>query len=203
VATLASLELGTHLEVDGVLDTATGVLQARRLQLRDELALFEIIAPIVRLEDGSILVLDQPLTGLPAGDGSVLDGLVNGSTARLAGFINNDGIIVVQAATVPEQPVSLSGAIQAVDEANGLFEVAGIPFRLDSADSVSLLGEDGVLVNLLDSVLCNNLLPLLCPPDSSPQIDPSLIGLLADISNATPVAGVLEGGDLILANPTP
>lgn len=203
VATLASLELGTHLEVDGVLDTATGVLQARRLQLRDELALFEIIAPVVRLEDGSVLVLGQPLTGLPVADGSVLDGLLNGSTARLAGFINNDGIVVVQAASVPEPAVSLRGAIQAVDEANGQFMVAGIPFQLDSADSVSLLGEDGVLVNLLDTVLCNDLLPLLCPPDSSPQVDPSLIGMLADISNATPVAGVLQGGDLILANPAP
>ena len=203
VATLASLELGTHLEVDGVLDTATGVLQARRLQLRDELALFEIIAPIVRLEDGSVLVLGQPLTGLPVAEGSVLDGLLNGDTARLAGFINNDGMVVVEAASVPEQAVSLSGAIRTIDEANGLFMVAGIPFRLDSADSVSLLGEDGVLVNLLDTVRCNDLLPLLCPPDSSPQIDPSLIGMLADIRNATPVAGVLEGGDLILASPGP
>jgi hypothetical protein len=203
VATLASLELGTHLEVDGVLDTATGVLQARRLQLRDELALFEIIAPIVRLDDGSVLVLGQPLTGLPVGDGSVLDGLVDGSTAHLGGYINGEGIVVVQAATVPEQLVSLSGAIQSVDEIAGQFMVAGIPFQLDSADSVSLLGEDGVLVNLLDSVLCNDLLPLLCPPDSSPQVDASLIGMLADLSAATPVAGVLEGGDLILANPAP
>lgn len=203
VATLASLELGTHLEVDGVLDTATGVLQARRLQLRDELALFEIIAPVVRLEDGSVLVLDQPLTGLPTGDGSVLDGLVDGSTARLVGFINSDGIVAVQAANVPAQPVSLSGAIQAVDEANGLFMVAGIPFRLASADSVSLLGEDGVLVNLLDSVLCNDLLPLLCSPGSSPQVDASLVGMLADISNAAYVVDELQGGDLILANPAP
>lgn len=170
VATLASLELGTHLEVDGVLDTATGVLQARRLQLRDELALFEIIAPVVRLEDGSVLVLGQPLTGLPVADGSVLDGLLNGSTARLAGFINNDGIVVVQAASVPEPAVSLRGAIQAVDEANGQFMVAGIPFQLDSADSVSLLGEDGVLVNLLDTVLCNDLLPLLCPLTAAPRL---------------------------------
>ncbi len=203
VATLTSLELGTHLEVDGVLETATGVLQARRLQLRDELALFEIIAPVVRLEDGSLLVLDQPLTGLPAADGSVLDELVDGSTARLAGFINSEGIVVVQAATVPEQTVSLRGAIQAVDEATGLFEVAGIPFRLDSADSVSLLGEDGVLINLLDSVLCNSLLPLLCPPAGAPEVNESLVGMLADISGAAAVAEVLEGGDLILTNPAP
>ena len=203
VATLASLELGTHLEVDGVLDTATGVLQARRLQLRDELALFEIIAPIVRLEDGSVLVLGQPLTGLPAGNGSVLDGLIDGSTARLGGYINGAGIVVVQAATVPEQLVSLSGAIQSVDEVAGQFMVAGIPFQLDSADSVSLLDESGALINLLDAALCNDLLPLLCPPDSSPQVDPSLIGMLADINATTPVAGALEGGDLILANPGP
>lgn len=203
VATLASLELGTHLEVDGVLDTATGILQARRLQLRDKLALFEIIAPVVRLEDGSLLVLGQPLTGLPVGDGSVLDGLVNGSTASLGGFINNDGIVVVQAATVPEQPVSLSGAIQAVDEVNGLFMVAGIPFRLDSADSVSLLGEDGVLTDLLDAALCNDLLPLLCPPASPPEANESLIGMLADISDAAQVGDELQGGDLILTNPAP
>ena len=203
VATLASLELGTHLEVDGVLDTSTGILQARRLQLRDELALFEIIAPIVRLDDGSVLVLGQPLTGLPVADDSVLSGLADGSTARLGGYINGDGIVVVQAASVPEQLVSLSGAIQSVDEMAGQFIVAGIPFQLDSADSVRLLGEDGVLVNLLDSVLCNDLLPLICPPASAPRVDPSLVGMLADINAATPVAGVLEGGDLILAIPPP
>jgi hypothetical protein len=203
VATLASLELGTHLEVDGVLDTSTGVLQARRLQLRDPLNLFEIIAPLVRLEDGTALVLGQALIGLPVGDGSVLDGLANGSTALLSGFINSDGIIVVNAESAADQLVSLRGAIQAIDEPAGQFIVAGIPFLLESADSVSLLGEDGVLVSLLDAVLCNDLLPLLCPPSSGPQIDASLIGMLADISGSTAVAEVLEGGDLILANPAP
>jgi hypothetical protein len=203
VATLASLELGTHLEVDGVLNTTTGVLQARRLQLRDPLALFDIIAPIVRLEDGSVLVLGQPLTGLPLGDGSVLDGLVDGSTARLTGFVNDSGMVVVAAQASSATQVQLSGAIHAIDDVAGRFMVAGIPFRLDSADSISLLGEDGVLVNLLDAVLCNNLLPLLCPPASSPQVDASLIGMLASISGATPIAGVLEGGDLMLTRPTP
>ncbi|MEE4252127.1 MAG: DUF5666 domain-containing protein [Alcanivoracaceae bacterium] len=203
VATLSSLELGTHLEVDGILDTSTGVLQARRLQLRDALDLFEIIAPVLRLEDGTVMVLGQPLIGLPAGDGSVLDGLADGSTALLNGFINDDGIVVVKAESVADQLVSLRGAIQAIDEPAGQFIVAGVPFLLDSADSVSLLGEDGVLVDLLDTVLCNDLLPLLCPPASGPQIDSSLIGMLADITQSSSVAGVLEGGDLILANPTP
>lgn len=203
VATLASLELGTHLEVDGTLDTNTGVLQARRLQLRDTLDLFEVIAPIVRLENGTVLVLGQPLIGLPAGDGSILDSLADGSTALLTGFINGDGLVAVKADNVPDQPLSLRGAIQAIDESTGQFIVAGIPFLLDSADSVSLLGEDGVLVDLLDAVLCNDLLPLLCPPSSAPQVDESLIGMLADISDTADVAGVLEGGNLILANPAP
>ncbi|MCC1497098.1 DUF5666 domain-containing protein [Alcanivorax sp. 1008] len=202
-ATLASLELGTRLEVDGVLDTATGVLEARRLQLRDELDLFEIIAPLVRLEDGTVMVLGQPLIGLPVGDGSVLDGLTDGSTALLTGFINGDGLVVVKGETVADQLVSLRGAIQTIDAPAGQFIVAGIPFLLDSANSINLLGEDGVLVSLLDTILCNDLLPLLCPPGSGPQVDDSLIGMLADISDSSAVTGGLEGGDLILANPAP
>lgn len=97
----------------------------------------------------------------------------------------------------------LHGMISAIDEGAGQFLVSGIPFVLDSADSVSLRGEDGVLVNLLDAALCNEVLPLLCLEGSAPQVDESLLGMIADISQSVIVEDALESGDLILYQPLP
>lgn len=102
--TLASLESGSRLEVDGVLDTTTGILHARRLRLRDDTSLIEIIAPLQRLENGDVIMLGQTLTGLPVGEsGSVLDALTDGDSARLLGFVSDGTIYAVKADLVARQ----------------------------------------------------------------------------------------------------
>jgi len=207
VTTLANISLGTHLEVDGLLDTETGVLKAKRVRLRDELRVLELIAPITALSDGSLTVLGQPVIALPQAVGTLYDDLAVGQTVRLLGFVNdtvNDTTLYAVSATVAtSESVSLRGAVTAVDEAGGQLLIAGIPFLFASADSFSLLGEDGLLVELVTGV-CQTLLPLLCPStEQPPTLNAALIDTVADLRNSSLNNTILEGGDLLIypANP--
>ena len=88
-----------------------------------------------------------------------------------------------------------------------LRSLPGIPFLLESADSISLLGEDGLLsslVEVVDGVICGVLLPFLCPQeDQPPVVSDQLVGMLAEVSETALIGEILQGGDLILTNPAP
>jgi len=203
VTTLANLSLGTHLEVDGVLNTETGVLKAKRVRLRDELRLLELIAPITALNDGTLTVLGQPVIALPQTVGTLYDELAVGQAVRLLGFVSDTTLFAVSATPVASDSIHLRGAVTAVNEATGQLFIAGIPFLFDSADSFSLLGEDGVLVELITGV-CQVLLPLLCPStEQPPTLGEALTGTVGDLRNSTLNTSFLEGGDLLIypANP--
>lgn len=207
LSTVSGLDLGSHIEVDGILDTETGVLTARRLILRDELSLFRLIAPVAALQDGTLSVLGQEVLGLPQLSGDLFDGLSTGDTVELLGFISNGVLYAFKVTETAPQPVSLQGVISDINADAGHVLIAGIPFLLESADSISLLGEDGLLsslVEVVDGVICGVLLPFLCPQeDQPPVVSDQLVGMLAEVSETALIGEILQGGDLILTNPAP
>ncbi|MFN3714290.1 MAG: DUF5666 domain-containing protein [Alcanivoracaceae bacterium] len=197
LGTLANLQVGSRLEVDGVLNTTTGVLQARRVRLRDELALLEIIAPVIALDDGVITVLGQPVVALPQTIGTLYDSVVVGDTVKLIGFVSGDTLYAVNAMQVSPQAVSLRALVTSVSDNGDTLNLAGIPFTKDSADSLVLLDAVGEVVDLLSDTVCF-LLPFLCPAPSEP---PNLAGTLATLTSSSFDGSTLDGGDLILRVP--
>src|SRR5690606_34505044 len=132
LSTVSGLDLGSHIEVDGILDTETGVLTARRLILRDELSLFRLIAPVAALQDGTLSVLGQEVLGLPQLSGDLFDGLSTGDTVELLGFISNGVLYAFKVTETAPQPVSLQGVISDISEDAGYVLIAGVPFLLES-----------------------------------------------------------------------
>lgn len=190
--TVASLELGTHLEVDGILDTRTGVLEAKRLRLRDPLNLFEVIAPVASLTEGTVQLLGMDVIGLPAATGNVLDSLGSDGWAHVTGFVLEGEIYAFAASTVAEQNVSLTAAVDAVDNDLQRIFIQDVPYLLDTATSLTLLGSDGVVTGLVNDVadllsgaVCT-LLPSLCPADPN-EVDLETLagGKLARLNMAT------------------
>lgn len=206
--TVASLSLGSHIEVDGVLDTTTGVLKAKRLILRDELKLFKIIAPVMQLADGTLTLLGQEILGLPQSDGSLFAGLTEGDTIELLGFIV-DGLsseslhyaFSAKKLTSPPAHISIRSVIKDVHSSTEDILIGAIPFSLNTVSSISLLGQNGILTpvtDLLDTLVCKILLPFLCPKKDQP---PELDGMLGELKYSSWNNGQPSGGELTIVEP--
>jgi hypothetical protein len=198
VSTLAQLEVGSRLEVDGVLNTNTGVLLARRVRLKNELALIQIIAPITAIGSGEITILGQPVVALPQTLGDLYDDFAVGDTVKVIGFISDASLYAVAAFAADAGTVELRGPVTGISEDGNTLMLADVPFPMDSADSVTLLDAVGEVVELVNGV-CQTILSLLCPAKEEP---PELVGTLATLINSSFTDSNLHGGDLLLQEPT-
>lgn len=201
LATLSDLALGLRVEVEGTLDTATGVISAERLTARDPLV--SISAPIDDLVGMLVSVLGLDAVIVP---GVVdLDVLSAGEQVSLRGFLDSAGQIYIVAGeslgAANPADISISGPISAVDNLAGTFSVAGVPHDVATADNLLVETVDGLVTVIeLGTCLLNPLLPLLpCPDtDTSDFLDTLVIGSPAQISSATSTGTLLQGGDVLL-----
>lgn len=201
LATLSDLSLGLRVEVEGTLDTTTGVISAEKLTARDPLV--RITAPVDDLVGMLVSVLGLDAVIVP---GVIdFDSLGAGEQVSLRGFLDSaDQLYVVAGNSLGAAnpaDISLTGPISAVDNLAGTFSVAGVPFDVATADNLIVETVDGVIdVIELGSCLLNPLLPILpCPDtDTSGFLDTLVIGSPAQISNATSTGTLLQGGDVLL-----
>lgn len=201
LATLGSLALGARVEVEGTLDTATGVITATKLTARDPLVTIE--APIDALVANLLSVLGLDALVVPG----VTDfsSLSAGEQASLRGFLDSAGQLYLNAGVslggADPANVSLAGPVTAVDTLAGTFSVAGVPFDTATADNLVVDTVDGLLqVIELGTCVLDPLLPLLPCPDSDPS---AFLGTLdtgtpAEISSSTFNGTLLQGGDVVL-----
>lgn len=201
LATLSDLALGVRIEVEGTLDTATGVIRAEKLTARDPLV--RITAPIDDLVGTLLSVLGLDAVIVPGV--TDLESLAPGEQVSLRGFLDSAGQLYVVAGNslgaADPADISLAGPISAVDNLAGTFFVAGVPFDVATADNLVVETVDGLVeVIELGACLLNPLLPLLpCPDtDTSDFLDTLVIGSPAQISNATSTGTLLQGGDVLL-----
>lgn len=201
LATLSDLSLGLRVEVEGTLDTATGVITAERLTARDPLV--SISAPIDQLVGTLVSVLGLDAVIVP---GVIdFDSLTAGEQVSLSGFLDSAGQLYVVTGeflgAADPAAISLSGPISAVDNETGTFSVAGVPFGVATADNLVVETVDGLVeVIELGTCLLDPLLPFLpCPTtDTSEFLDTLVIGSPAQISSATSTGTLLQGGDVLL-----
>jgi hypothetical protein len=198
IATLARLQVGSRLEVDGILNTETGVLKAHRVRLKDQLAVMEIIAPVTAIDNGLITVLGKQVVALPLLEGTIYDAVAVGETIRLLGFVTDGVLYAVAVFGTSADTVELKGPVTGIADDGNTLMLAEVPFPVDSADSITLLNAVGEVVELVNGA-CQAILPLLCPAEDSP---PELVGTLATLTNSSFTGSSLYGGDLTLQEPT-
>lgn len=201
LATLSDLSLGLRVEVEGTLDTATGVITAERLTARDPLV--SISAPIDDLVGMLVSLLGLDAVIVPGV--MDFDALSAGEQVSLRGFLDSAGQLYVisgqSLGAADPSAVSITGPISAVDNLAGTFSVAGVPHEVATADNLIVETVDGVInVIELGTCLLDPLLPVLpCPDtDTSDFLDTLVIGSPAQISNATSTGTLLQGGDVLL-----
>lgn len=201
LATLSDLSLGLRVEVEGTLDTATGVISAERLTARDPLV--RITAPIDDLVGMLVSLLGLEAVIIPG----VTDfgSLSTGEQVSLIGFLDSAGQLYVIAGESlgagNASAISLAGPITAVDNIAGTFSVAGIPHDLATADNLIVETVEGLIdVIELGTCLLDPLLPILpCPDtDTADFLDTLVTGSPAQISSATSNGTTLQGGDVLL-----
>lgn len=186
------LSVGTHVEVEGTLDTGSGVIEARRIIFLDPLV--ELTGPVsAALAGESLSVLGLTVRGTI---GMSDDDLVfaNGESdiqVSVSGF-SDDNLVVYaqqvtrQSATADSSDVSLYGAITAVS-ANTI-SILGTEFDIDSASGISIITLDNTeqVIDLNNGSLCVIDLAL-CPDTSNELIQ------LADTDNTALLQGAYNG----------
>ena len=201
VNTLRDLALGARIEVDGLLDTSTGIITATRLTARDPLVRIE--APLEQIVGDLISVLGQTALIIPgATDSRTFSG---GEQISVSAFTDSAGQLFITSAesagAASDQNIVLHGQISAVDSVSGTFSVAGISFDADSADNLLVETIDGV-ISLIDSGQCltQSLLPMLpCPNTETTEFLNGLEpGTYVEISNASLDGALLRGGEVRL-----
>ena len=201
IDTLRDLALGARVEVDGVLDTRSGIITATRLTARDPLVRIE--APAAQIVGDVISVLGQTALMIPgAGDAGALSG---DQQFSLSAFTDSAGQIFITSAeslgAANEHNIVLQGEVSAIDSVIGTFSVAGIAFDISSADSLLVETVDGV-ITLIDAGQCltQSLLPLLpCPnTDTTEFLNGLEPGTHAEIRNASLDGALLRGGEVRL-----
>jgi hypothetical protein len=198
INTLRDLALGARVEVDGVLDTRTGVITATRLTARDPLVRIE--APLEQIVGDLISVLGQSTLIVPgATDAGLLS--VGHQIAVTAFTDSSDQMFVISAqllGTADNQNVLLHGQISSIDSANGTFSVASVPFDVASADTFLIETDDG-LITLLEAGQCL-LQPLLsCPTNDTTEFLNGLEpGTYVEIDGASFDGAFLNGGEVLL-----
>jgi hypothetical protein len=201
VNTLRDLALGARVEVDGVLDTANGVITATRLSSRDPLVRIE--APIDHILGDVISVLGQTALIIPgaANTGNFSDG----ARISISAFTDSLGQLFVTSAQIDnsaaKQDILLHGEISAVNSVSGTFSVAGIPFNAASADSLQIKTVDAV-ITLIEAGLClaQSDLPLFpcANTDTTEFLNGLAPGSYVEISNAWYDGALLQGGEVLL-----
>lgn len=198
VDTLRDLALGARIEVDGMLDTRTGVISATRLSARDPLVRME--APLESIVSDVISVLGQTALIIPGAVDTTQ--LSNNDQVAISFFAGSTGQLFAMSALIlgssDDQDILLHGEISAVDSANGTFSVSGIPFDVASADTLLVETEDGA-TTLIEEGLCL-LEPILpCPTTDTTEFLNSLEpGTRAEISNASFDGALLRHGEVRL-----
>lgn len=201
INTLRDLALGARVEVDGVLDTRTGIITATRLSARDPLVRIE--APLEQIVGDLISVLGQTALIIPgASDADTLSG---DEQISVSAFTDSTGQLFITSTesvgAANDQNIFLHGEISAIDSISGTFSVAGISFDVGSADKLLIETIDGV-ITLIDSGQCltQSLLPLLpCPnTDKTEFLNGLEPGTYAEISNASLEGALLRGGEVQL-----
>ncbi len=201
INTLRDLALGARIEVDGVLDTGTGVITATRLIARDPLVRIE--APLEQIVGDLIFVLDQTALLAPgAGDAQAFSG---DEQMAISAFTDSEGQLFITSAeslaAANDQNIVLHGQISAVDSVSGTFSVAGIRFDVSSANNLLVETIDSV-ITLIDSGQCltQSLLHLLpCQiNDSTEFLNGLKPGAYAEIVGASFDGAFLNGGEVLL-----
>ena len=199
--TLRDLALGARIEVDGVLDTRTGIITATRLTARDPLVRIE--APVTQIAADVISVLGQTALMIPgAGDAGSLSG---SQQVSLSAITDSAGQLFITSAeslgAADEQNIVVLGDISSIDVVGGTFSVAGIAFDISSADRLLIETVEGV-VTLMEAGQCltPSLLPLLpCPDtDTTDFLNGLESGTHAEIRNASLDGALLRGGEVRL-----
>ena len=201
VNTLRDLALGARIEVDGVLDTASGVITATRLSSRDPLVRIE--APIDHVLDDLMSVLGQTVLIIPGA--ARPENLIDGARVSISAFTDSVGQLFVTSIQISGstdlQKILLHGELSAVDVIGGTFSVAGIPFKAASADSLRIETVDGDLT-LIDGGLClaQSILPAFpcANTDTTEFLNGLKPGIHAEISNASFDKALLQGGEVLL-----
>jgi hypothetical protein len=203
LGTVEQLKLGSRIEVDGTLDTASGVITAESIRFRDPL--ITLTAPV----DGGIV--DQLLLtlGIEVRPTPEMQGVSlfqsPGSLGQVAveGFITDSGEVYAESVSdqgsADASDVAFTGPVTAVsDLENTVTLLTGKVFDTASAESVGLVDAVG---NLIGDLLCL----LLCssePPDLEGDVsgDGTSVG---QVTNASwnEVQSRFEDGELLIYVP--
>lgn len=198
INTLRDLALGARIEVDGVLDTRTGVITATRFSARDPLVHIE--APLEQIVGDLISLLGQTAVVIPGAANS--ETFSGGEQIAVSAFTDSAGQLFVTSAqllgSADNRSILLHGEISAVDSINGTLSVAGVSFDVASADNLLIETIDGV-VSLIDAGLCLALPLLPCPnTDTTEFLNGLEPGTYAEISGASFDGVLLHGGEVLL-----
>ena len=196
--TLNDLTVGTHLEVEGLLDTGTGIINAQRIYFRDPLV--RITAPVESAAAGlSLQTLGLTVYGalnLSEDGSAIFSNGIDNRQVSVSGFADGNNVIyaseILDAGVENSSAIDLYGPITDVDATAGTFSVLGIAFDLDSATSVSVgdltVEVDGICLDLLNgcdtSLTSNELLS---------QVGSNSV---ANIQDATYSALILQDGSV-------
>lgn len=186
------LSVGTHVEVEGTLDTATGIIDARRIIFLDPVV--ELTGPVASALAGeSLSVLGLTIRGtIGMSDADLV--FANGESdiqVSVSGFSDDNRVVYAQqvtrqSAVADSSDVSLYGAITAVS-ANTI-SILGTEFDIDTASGISIITLDDTeqVIDLNNGSLCVIDLAL-CPDTGSELIQ------LADTDNTALVQGAYNG----------
>ena len=199
-----NLGVGVRIEVQGTLDTDTGVIMADKIRFRDPL--INIEGPLEDGVDGAVQALGRTLRASPGavGDTGLLNGPVGDTQAAVQGFIADDGTVYATevadlGSAAPEQ-VYLRAPLRQQDDT---VMIGRNPYALDSAGEIILLEGYELLGTLVETLLTTtcDLLPLLCPESVDQTLPSDLTDSVGTVSDAHWTGSALEQGTLKVRTP--
>ncbi len=200
--TLDDLKLGARIEVQGKLDTQSGVITAESVRFRDPLV--TITAPIDGgLVDRLLLMLGIEVRPTPEMDdaGDRFGSPATAGDATIRGFVTDDRTVHAEQVLDPQSSdVTLTGPIPKplVDDDNNTLRIVSGLYDTATAEEISLVSALG---NTLNDVLCS-LLGIAC---SDPTLEDKVkVGSMGDLTGASwdPSAARIESGTLEITQPS-
>lgn len=198
-----NLGIGVKIEVEGTLDTETGVIAAEKIRFRDPIV--SLTGDLVDLEN-ALGLLGRTLSSTPElldPEGLLTGGSV-GERVTVRGFLmENNNIYADSIEAAESSPISLRGPVTFMDTDTKRLELAGTVYATETGDITliegsSLLEPVEDLTEIVLKTSCTLL--LLCPeqPDDHDLSETDLEHAVGHVTDATWTDGELQAGKLEL-----
>lgn len=196
-----NLGIGVKIEVEGSLNTETGIITAEKIRFRDPIV--SLTGDLVDLEN-ALGLLGRTLNSTPEllDSGNLLTDFLVGNRVTVRGFVTeNNTVYAGSIESADASPVSLRGPVTLMDTDTNSFELIGTAYATETGEITliegsSLLEPVEELTEIVLQTSCNLL--LLCPEQDQEFSETDLEHAVGDATGMTWTGEELKDGTLEL-----